>query len=124
MPDFTVVSISGIEIPTYASRGIGVTVRPDQNGELVRDVEGTLHDLTLTQFQKRRVTLSFSDQEAPILRGIFRGAGPYDVTLMSSLGLANTDGTTTISMMVDDWEAAVADEWEVETQSSIDLIEV
>lgn len=124
MVAMTLVAIDGITIPDAAARGITVTLQPEENGALERDVNGGLHDVTITGFQKYRASIACSDQEAPLLDGIFRGSGPYTVTLIPNLGVAgNSDGTLTLTMMVDSWQSA-AHEWDAATDWQVDLIEV
>jgi hypothetical protein len=125
MSDITLLSISGISIPDDAARGITVTLQPEDNGSLERDVEGTLQDLTVSGFQKYKISISCSDTEAPLLSGIFRGSGPFDLTLVQNTGLPDqTDGTPfTLSVMVDTWQTS-PHEWDAVTDWQIDLVEV
>jgi hypothetical protein len=124
MPEFTLLSIDGITIPDYAARRMVVTVTPEDNGSMERDVNGILVDLTLTSFHKLHVSIAGSDKEAPTLNGIFRGSGPYVVTLIPNTGVSDsTDGTLTLTMRVDTWNSAAQD-WEATTDWRIDLIEV
>lgn len=124
MPDMTLLSINSITIPDAAARGITVTLQPEETGALERDVNANLHDLTIESFRKYRVTIACSDMEAPMLSGIFRGAGPYTVTLIPNLGVSNnSDETLTLSMLVDTWQTGVH-EWDAVTDWSVNLIEV
>lgn len=101
-----------------------MTLAPIGSGDLRRDVNGTLRDLTLTQFQKYRITIKCSDQEAPTFDNIWKGK-VIIVTCIPELGVAadDTDGVLTMFMMVDEWETS-RDEYEVETGWSLSAIEI
>lgn len=125
MPVYTLLSIDGITFPDDAVKGISVTLKPDSvTGSLERDVNGTLVDLTISGFQKYRASISCTDMAAPDLTGIFKGSGPHTVVLIQNLGAPNnSDGTLTLSMMVDDFEVATQ-EWEATVDWSLELVEV
>lgn len=124
MPTHTLLSIDSITFPDAAVRGITVTLRPDNNGSLERDVNGNLVDLTIEEFQKYRASISCSDMEAPDFDGIYKGSGPHTVTLIQNLGVSNTtDGTLVLSMMVDDFEVS-HHEWDATVDWSLELVEV
>ena len=123
MPVYTLLSIDGITFPDAAVRGITATLRLDTNGSLERDVNGNMVDLTLTAFRKYRASVSCSDFEAPDLDGIYKGSGPHTVRLIPKLGVSDsTDGTLTLSMMVEEFEVSTH-EWDTTVDWSIELVE-
>ena len=70
----TLLVLSGIGIPTYSARGLTQTLQPiEAAGSQRRTVNGTLVDLSLSQFRKYRSTIRCSDMEAPALDGIWPG---------------------------------------------------
>ena len=74
MPD-TLLVLSGIGVPAYSARGLTQTLQPiEAAGSQRRTVNGTLVDLSLSQFRKYRSTIRCSDMEAPALDGIWPGA--------------------------------------------------
>lgn len=105
-----------------------MTVEPiEQAGRLQRDVNGTLVDLSLQQFRKYRATVSCTDQEAPILTGVWSGK-VVDVTFLPEMGInegstGDTAGEIQLSMMVVSWTIN-RDEPECETQWEIELEEI
>lgn len=114
----TLLVIDDITISDYASRGIRMSLQPTGSGQLDRDVNGTLHDLTLSQFRKRRAVISCDDQEAPVFTNVWPGK-TVQVTLIPELGV----GTITLTMMVEEWEVN-RDEWGAATDWQLSLIEV
>ena len=75
MSAVTAIVISGITIPNAAIRAPSVGVRLIENGDLLRDWNGELHDLTFVTHQKREITVSLDSQvRAPAMLGIWRGA--------------------------------------------------
>lgn len=123
MSQYTLLSISGIDIPDAAARGISVTLQPEENGQLVRDVNGGAVDLTIEGFQKYRASIACTDQDAPLFDGIFRGSGPFSVSLVKNLGVTNTtDDVLILSMYVDTWQTS-SHEWSADVDWQIDLIE-
>jgi hypothetical protein len=71
----TLLVLSGIGIPAYSARGLSQVLQPiEAAGSQRRTVNGTLVDLSLSQFRKYRSTIGCSDMEAPALDGIWPGA--------------------------------------------------
>ena len=71
----TLLVLTGIGIPAYSARGLTQTLQPiEAAGSQRRTVNGTLVDLSLSQFRKYRSTIRCSDMEAPALDGIWPGA--------------------------------------------------
>lgn len=120
----TLLTINGLDFSDYATRGITCEVRPEQNGDLDRDWNGNLVDLTIENFRKRRVSITCTDQEGPPLFDVWKGSGPYTVTLIPDLvgDTPSTDNTITILAYVDDWNVS-RDEWGAETGWQLDLRE-
>jgi hypothetical protein len=70
----TVLTLSGIGIVPYSSRGITESLSLiDQGRQLRRTVNGALTDLSLTAFRKYRVTLSGSDIQPVAVDGVWPG---------------------------------------------------
>lgn len=62
----TLLVISGEGLPSYASRGLVQTLEPiDAAKNLRRTVNGSLIDLSLSQFRKYRSEISCSDGDSP-----------------------------------------------------------
>lgn len=105
-----------------------MSVEPiEQTKQLLRDVNGTLVDVSLPQFRKYKATVSCTDQEAPILTGVWPGK-VVDVTFVDETGIAegstgDTAGEITLSMMVTSWNTS-RDEPEAQTQWEIELEEI
>lgn len=120
----TLLTINGLDFSDYATRGITCNVRPDANGILERDVNGNLVDLTIESFRKMLVSISCTDQEGPPFTDVWKGTGPYTVTLITDLmgDTVSTDNTITLTMYVDDWNVS-RDEWGAETGWQLDLRE-
>lgn len=120
----TLLSINGIDFSDWSTRALTMTLAPIGSGDLRRDVNGTLRDLTLSQFQKYRTTIKCTDQEAPTLDGVWKGT-TITVTCIPEIGVGsdNTDGVLTMFMMVDEWETS-RDEYEAETAWSLSAIEI
>lgn len=120
----TLLSIDGLDFSDYATRGITCNLRPEQNGTLERDWNGSAVDITLINFRKYQVSISCTDQEGPPFSDIWKGSGPYTVRLISDLvgGILSTDNILALSMYVDDWSVS-RDEWGAETGWQLDLRE-
>lgn len=120
----TLLTINGLDFSDYATRGITCEVRPEQNGDLERDWNGNLVDLTIENFRKLRVSITCTDQEGPPFSDVWKGSGPYTVTLIPDIhgDTPSTDNTITISAYVDDWNVG-RDEWGAETDWQLDLRE-
>ncbi len=70
----TILTLGSIAIPSGAGRGIKQTLVLDGNGEIRRDVNGNLVDLTIPALRKFKSSVSCADQSAPSIAGIWRGA--------------------------------------------------
>lgn len=74
MPDDTMLVLAGIGVPPYSARGLTQTLDPiEAAGSQRRTVNGTLVDLSLSQFRKYRSTIRGRDQQAPALDGVWPG---------------------------------------------------
>lgn len=124
MTTYTLLSIDDIDFSDYSVRGLTVKLNPIGSGELARDVNGGLHDLTLPQFRKYRAVISCSDHEAPPFTDVWRGQ-TVTVTFIPEVGVTNdtSETTLTISMMVDEWDTS-RDEYDAQTSWSLSLVEV
>ncbi len=124
MSDSTLLAITGITIPDYAIRGLTLDLQlVAADGGLRRSINGELLDLTADQFRKYTATLSCEDQDVPTLTDIWQGQ-IVTITCIPGVGPANnTDGTLTLSMMVDTWNTSRA-EWDSLTNWSINFIEI
>jgi hypothetical protein len=121
MPTNTDLVIDGIVISDYAARGISFVLSPVATGSLRRDVNGTMHDMTLPQFRKYAVEISCTDHESPVLPGIWRGK-EVDVTLPTGLSGEESDGQLSLTMMVDSWQTNF-EEWEASLAWRLILVE-
>lgn len=66
--------IDGIYIPPYAARNLSQTLDPiDDAGVLQYTINGTLLDLSDSNFQKYRSTISCTDHQLPALNGVWPG---------------------------------------------------
>jgi hypothetical protein len=119
----TLLSIDGIDFSDYASRGITMSLQPVDAGALEVDVNGNLVDMTLPQFRKYEATVECTDHEAPDFTDIWRGT-VVEVVCIPQLGPSDsTDGTLTMSMMVDTWNTG-RDEWQSEVAWSLHLRQI
>lgn len=120
----TLLSIVGIDLGDYSARQLTMTLNPIASGAgLRRSVNGTLLDLTALQFRKYQASVTATDVDAPALTNIWQGQ-TVTVTCIPNMGVIDsTDGTVTLSMMVDSWNVST-DEWGCQTSWTINLLEV
>lgn len=133
--------LTGIGISPFSARGLRDNLRPIDSGDLRRDVNGALVDVTDTRFRKYLVSITGSDQEPPGFDGIWRGM-PVTVDALSKLsyptggspgrtvvpGSSVVNGAFTVyrprlAMLVADWTLD-RDEWGAVIGWSLDLEEV
>lgn len=71
----TVLQITGIGIAPYSTRAATQTLEPINSASagIYRDVNGTLHNVGGTSFQKYRSTISCQDQLPAALDGVWPG---------------------------------------------------
>jgi hypothetical protein len=88
----TLLVLTGIGIPAYSARGLTQTLQPiEAAGSQRRTVNGTLVDLSLSQFRKYRSAIRCSDMEAPALDGIWPG---HLVTVDCVVQLSHPNGAS------------------------------
>lgn len=119
MPQVTLLSVDGINFPAASTRGMTVAIGWDENGELARACDGTLHDLTVVAHRKRVLTLGCSDVRAPEMPDNWRGH-LVDVTVIEHVtGAASFE----MEMMVADYTTS-RDEFRARTDWSMTLREI
>ena len=73
MPE-TVLAIAEIDVPPYSARGVSQTLQPIGGaGRMRRTVNGTLVDVSASQFRKFQSTITCTDQDSPALNGVWPG---------------------------------------------------
>lgn len=73
-PPLTLLVISGPGMPPYAARGLTQTLDPvSASGVVARTVNGGLINLSPSQMQKYKSTISCTDMDSPALDGIWPG---------------------------------------------------
>ncbi len=71
--DDTILVLTGIGIPDYSARGLTESIEMIEGvGELRRTVNGESIDVTAVQFQKFKIRIEATDQEAPAFNGVWR----------------------------------------------------
>jgi hypothetical protein len=89
----TLLSISGIDLPPYATRDITQTLEPIQQAKQTRrTVDGVLRDISAPQFQKYKSTITCTDQQDPSLDGIWPGK-QVTVDCVAELGYKTSGGS-------------------------------
>lgn len=74
MTEVTLLRLDPIGVPPSSARGITQTLEPiDSAGQLARTVNGTLVDLSDTNFRKYQSTITCTDQQQPALDGVWPG---------------------------------------------------
>jgi hypothetical protein len=112
--------VSGLSIPTCATRGlveeIGVI---EQSRQLKRTVNGTLVDLSDSNFRKRKWRVSGKDLRVPD----FSSAWPGMAITITSTATPMGSGHLTIVGMLVDWTTSY-DEWEASASWTMDVEEI
>lgn len=117
----TLMSIDGIDFEDWAVRGIKMSLQPIDNGELVRDCNGNLRDITIDSHRKYAISISCTDQDAPILTNVWRGK-QIELSCIPGLGVDNnTGGTLTINALVTGWttnrdEYGASTDWQLDAE--------
>jgi hypothetical protein len=127
-PTLLAFSGDGFAFSDYSLRGLTATIEPiAQTAQIVRDCNGGLMDLTDSNFQKYRVTITCTDQESPGFAEMSTG-GPgiwpgslVAVTLLPHLGSASP--LSLEMMVVAPWRESL-DEWNHDNSWQLDLEEV
>ena len=74
LTDITLLRLSPIGIPPYSARGVSQTLQQISGaGQMRRTVNGTLVDLSATQFRKYQSTITCRDMDHPALSGVWPG---------------------------------------------------
>jgi hypothetical protein len=111
--------ITGVALPDCATRGmveeIGLI---DQSRQLKRTVNGTLIDLSDTNFRKRKWRVSGRDLRAPNFSAVWPG---MRVTITTATEMDNSP--LIIVGMLADWSTSF-NEWEAEMSWTMDVEEV
>lgn len=64
--DNTILSFSGMGIPPYSARGLTQSLEPiGEASQLRRTINGSLKDLSVSQFRKYKSVISGDDQQPP-----------------------------------------------------------
>lgn len=111
--------ITGVALPDCATRGmveeIGLI---DQSRQLKRTLNGTLIDLSDTNFRKRKWRVSGKDLRAPDFSNVWPG---MRVTIVTATEMGGTQQS--IIGMLSDWSTSF-DEWEAEMSWTMDVEEI
>jgi hypothetical protein len=119
----TLMELTGITLPNYSARSLTFAAQPIDPGALEYDANGTLHDLTMTQFRKYQFTITCTDMLAPVLDDIWKGQ-PVSVTIVPHTGLGDPEAAQeTFSCRLVSWSTSV-DEWGARTGWSLTLLQV
>lgn len=120
----TVLEMDGIDLGSYSCRGLSLQLAPIDSGPLIRDVNGTLHDLTIEQMRKYALTISCQDVNAPQLTDVWKGK-EVTVTLIPNTGLGtDSEGNQReLDCLLSSWQTTV-DEWGAKTGWSMTLLQV
>jgi hypothetical protein len=143
LSDSTLLVITGLNIPTYAARGLTQTLDLITEGShLERSVNGTMVDFSNPSFRKYKSKITCTDQETPAIDGIYRGAlvtvqcvqelaypvgGAATRTVVAGSLRLSSDGTQyfyqpSLEMIVMDFHVS-SDEYKAEVAWSLDLEE-
>jgi hypothetical protein len=72
-PINSILRLSGIGVPPYASRGLSEALQPIDTSDVVRTINGELVDFGFEQFQKFQVTITGNDMRPPACSGVWKG---------------------------------------------------
>ena len=135
----TLLTLSGQGVPPYSARGLRQSLEPIAS-DLRRTVNGTLIDLTPTQFRKFKTTISGNDQQPPAFAALWNGM-PVTVMTIVLLGYLTANGVPDrlvvgsfvdgdytfyqmqLSCLVRNWHTETA-EWEAGASWQLELEEV
>lgn len=119
----TLMSIAGIDFSLYSTRGITMTLTPiPAAAQLRRTCRGTLIDISLSQFQKYRASITCTDFEAPTFTDIWPGKLVV-VQFVPEVGVIDSGHVVTLTMRVVSWQTS-REEWQTRTAWQLDLEEV
>ena len=72
--DSTLLVLSGVGVPEWSARGLTQTLRPIRAAASQRrTINGTLTNLSETQFEKYESTISGQDHQSPSVNGVWPG---------------------------------------------------
>lgn len=95
----TILTLSGIGIPDYAGRGLTQSLTPIAQGrQIVRDVNGTLHDLSNPSFQKYASSIAGDDIDPPVIDRVWPGMS-LTVGCISELSYLTAGGSPSRSVV-------------------------
>lgn len=70
----TLLELVGVGVPPYSARGITETLQPiDIASQTRRTINGSLKDLSVSQFHKYKLNLTATDQQPPAVSGVWPG---------------------------------------------------
>ena len=94
-----VLTLSGIGVPPYSTRGASQTLEPIQAAQqLRRTINGGLIDLSRPEFRKYRSTISCADQQPPAIDGVWPGQ-VVTVGCIAELSYKTSGGTPARSVV-------------------------
>jgi hypothetical protein len=119
----TILALSGITLNNYSARQLTLQITPIDPGELAWDANGTLHDLTMTQFRKRKFTVSCTDTDAPVLDDVWKGK-LVSITILPKSGFAaeSDEEQQTFACMLSSWTVN-NEEWPARVGWTLELLE-
>lgn len=74
MTDETVLKLGDLVIPVGSGRGISQSIKPIDNGDLRRTVNGKLIDMTREQNRKFESQITATDMATPTFAGVWKGS--------------------------------------------------
>lgn len=119
----TLLELTGITLNNYSARNLTLQMVPIDPGELAYDANGTLHDLTMTQFRKYKFTITCTDVDAPVLDNLWKGQ-LVSITILPFSGFAaiSDEIEQTFDCMLSNWTMG-NEEWPRRTGWTLELLE-
>ena len=94
-----VLTLSGPGVPPYSARGASQTLEPiSASQQLRRTINGSLVDLSRSEFRKYRSTISCADQQPPAVDGVWPGQ-QITVGCISELSYKTSGGSPARSVV-------------------------
>lgn len=138
----TLLILTNMGVPFYSARGLSQTLTPIKESEVQdRTINGTLKDLSYSQFRKYSSVISCTDMATPAIDGIWPGqqviiscvcelAYPVGGTPQRPVvsGSSRTDNgfvfyRPILTMMLGSWQDQIA-EWSADYQWQLPFVEV
>lgn len=70
----TILTMEGLGVPPYSARGLSQSLAPiDMASQTRRTINGSLKDLSVSQFHKYKSTITGDDQDPPAVSGRWPG---------------------------------------------------